>query len=55
MLWSMCKKVICPECDKPGWVGCGAHVEEILGDVPVAERCHCNDDQVLQESGSSAR
>ena len=35
----MCQAVTCPECGKPSWVGCGAHVEEVLGDVPVDERC----------------
>lgn len=50
----MCKKVICPQCNKPGWAGCGAHVEEVLGDVPVADRCHCNDaDAPTAKSGLS--
>ena len=28
-------------CHKPTWFGCGRHIEEALGDVPVDERCHC--------------
>lgn len=35
----MCRKVTCKECGKPTWAGCGAHVEQVLGDVPTAERC----------------
>lgn len=35
----MCQPITCPECGRPSWVGCGAHVEEVLGDVPVSERC----------------
>ena len=33
----------CKKCGKPGWAGCGAHVEQVLGDVPKASRCRCND------------
>jgi len=35
----MCRAVTCPRCGKPSWEGCGAHVEEVLGHVPEAERC----------------
>jgi hypothetical protein len=35
----MCRKVTCKECGRPDWAGCGAHVEQVLGDVPAAERC----------------
>jgi RNase P subunit RPR2 len=37
----MCRRVTCPNCQKPSWKGCGAHVEQVLGDVPVADRCAC--------------
>jgi len=37
----MCKRVMCTECNKPGWVGCGAHIEDVLGDVAKADRCAC--------------
>jgi len=39
----MCRAITCPTCRKPGWAGCGAHVEQVLGDVPPAERCRCAD------------
>lgn len=37
----MCFKVQCDECKKPTWRGCGRHVEQVLKDVPEAERCKC--------------
>lgn len=39
----MCQRVTCPDCGKPGWVGCGRHVEDVLGDVPPADRCRCRE------------
>ncbi|MEO8501349.1 MAG: hypothetical protein ABI565_10580 [Vicinamibacteria bacterium] len=35
----MCRRVTCPQCGKPTFSGCGAHVEQVLGDVPKGERC----------------
>ncbi|GAA4899238.1 hypothetical protein GCM10025789_16750 [Tessaracoccus lubricantis] len=37
----MCMKVTCDKCGKPTWQGCGAHIEDALGDVPTPERCAC--------------
>jgi hypothetical protein len=37
----MCQRVQCPKCGKPTWVGCGKHVEDVLRDVPVNQRCQC--------------
>ncbi len=37
----MCQRVKCERCGKPGYTGCGAHVEQVLGDVPPAKRCQC--------------
>lgn len=37
----MCQRVQCPKCGKPSWVGCGQHVEQVLGDVPKEQRCQC--------------
>lgn len=39
----MCRRVQCPTCKRPTFAGCGAHIEQVLGDVPVAERCRCNE------------
>lgn len=38
----MCKRRACPQCDKPGWTGCGDHVEEVLADVAPDDRCECD-------------
>lgn len=39
----MCRRVTCKSCGKPTWAGCGAHIEQILGDVPKAQRCNCRE------------
>ena len=41
----MCQRVTCRSCGKPTFAGCGRHVEQVLGDVPLPERCHCRDGQ----------
>ncbi len=35
----MCQAIKCSKCGKPTWTGCGAHVEQVLGHVPKAQRC----------------
>jgi hypothetical protein len=37
----MCQRVVCRQCGKPTWSGCGKHVEDVLRDVPPAQRCQC--------------
>lgn len=39
----MCRRVECRQCGRPTWAGCGAHVEQVLGDVPKADRCQCRE------------
>jgi hypothetical protein len=39
----MCRRVSCSKCGKPSWAGCGAHVEQVLGNVPKSERCQCRE------------
>ncbi len=39
----MCQRVECKKCGKPTYAGCGAHVEDVLGDVPQADRCRCRE------------
>ena len=48
----MCRRIACRKCGKPTWAGCGAHVEQVIGDVPHAERCKCRD---AQEAGKADR
>jgi hypothetical protein len=40
----MCRRITCETCEKPTYAGCGEHIEEVLGDVPEAERCQGHDD-----------
>lgn len=40
----MCRQVTCEKCGKPTWAGCGAHVEQVLGHIPKAQRCSCRED-----------
>lgn len=47
----MCRVVQCKKCHKPGWAGCGAHVEQVLGHVPQAERCACRERAPAAGSG----
>ena len=39
----MCQRVKCSSCKKPTFVGCGRHVEQVLGDVPLDARCACRE------------
>ncbi len=39
----MCTRVKCSTCNKPTYAGCGAHVEQVLGDVPKDQRCRCRE------------
>jgi hypothetical protein len=41
----MCRRVDCRKCGRPTFAGCGAHVEQVLGDVPAAERCRCREER----------
>ncbi len=35
----MCRAVTCRTCGKTTWAGCGQHVDEVLRNVPKAQRC----------------
>lgn len=37
----MCYRIMCTHCGRPGYAGCGRHVEQVLGDVPADQRCQC--------------
>ena len=49
----MCRPMTCSTCGKASWAGCGAHVEQVLGDVPEADRCHC--DRTTKKGGFFSR
>lgn len=52
----MCRRVQCSKCGRPTYAGCGAHIEQVLRDVPPAERCRCREEPVqdvqAHESGT---
>jgi len=35
-------------------VGCGAHVEQVLGDVPAENRCRCREAKRAESGGVGA-
>lgn len=39
----MCTRIQCKVCGKPSYAGCGRHIEQVLGDVPKAQRCTCRE------------
>lgn len=39
----MCRRINCTTCGRPTFAGCGAHVEQVLADVPPSERCRCRE------------
>jgi len=47
----MCTRITCRTCGKPTYSGCGAHVEQVLGNVPVDQRCKCRETKA--EAGRS--
>lgn len=52
----MCQRVTCSQCGKPTFAGCGAHVEQVLGDVPKEKRCRCREEaQAKREAERAAR
>lgn len=51
----MCQRVKCSACGKPSFVGCGRHVEQVLGDVPSDARCKCREEGRLEGGASVAR
>ena len=44
----MCRRTTCGHCGKPNWAGCGAHIDAVLHDVPVDERCRCREERATQ-------
>ena len=35
----MCHAVNCKTCGKTTWAGCGQHVDQVMRQVPAADRC----------------
>lgn len=47
----MCQRVVCNKCKKPSFVGCGRHVEQVLGDVKPEDRCRCREEKRASATG----
>lgn len=45
----MCSKVICRQCKKPTWSGCGEHIEEALAGIAKADRCQGHEAHVKSQ------
>jgi hypothetical protein len=50
----MCQRITCRKCGMPSFAGCGRHVESVLGDVPVADRCPGHASENSTSAGSDA-
>lgn len=50
----MCHRVTCRACGRPSWAGCGAHVEMVLADVPLAGRCRCREERAALRAAADA-
>lgn len=49
----MCRRITCPNCQKPSFAGCGMHVEQVLTDVPKEKRCQCSNHE--KSNGKSTK
>lgn len=47
----MCQPANCSACGKPTYVGCGRHVEQVLGHVPKDQRCTCRETASEESKG----
>jgi hypothetical protein len=41
----MCHAKRCRKCDKVTWAGCGQHVDQVMRNVPRADRCAGHEDE----------
>ncbi len=52
---TMCRRVTCPRCEKATYAGCGMHVEQVLGGVPMDQRCSCRESPQPAKSDGAKR
>lgn len=50
----MCRRIDCATCGLPTYAGCGAHIEQVLGDVPPSERCRCREAKRVEKAQPQA-
>ncbi|ORX89578.1 hypothetical protein K493DRAFT_67154 [Basidiobolus meristosporus CBS 931.73] len=41
----MCFPATCNTCGKTTWKGCGRHIDSVMKNVPVEQRCTCPREQ----------
>jgi hypothetical protein len=53
----MCRAVTCKKCGKTTWAGCGEHVDQVMRNVPSADRCpgHPKEERAAQGGGFFSR
>lgn len=51
--FEMCSRVNCSKCGRPTYAGCGAHIEQVLGDVPREARCKCREQKSQAPAATS--
>ena len=44
-----------PRLQKPSYAGCGRHIDQVLGDVPPAERCRCREAKGSESAALASR
>lgn len=37
----MCQPIVCKQCGKRSWRGCGQHVDIVMAGVPKSQQCTC--------------
>jgi len=45
----------CSSCGKATYAGCGRHVEQVLADVPPADRCRCDEKPAAEKPAGKRR
>jgi hypothetical protein len=51
----MCRRIECSKCGRPTYAGCGLHVEQVLGDVPPADRCRCREEKAKGDKAAAGQ
>jgi hypothetical protein len=50
---SVCRKVQCKTCNLATWAGCGAHIEQVLGAIPQAQRCQGHTNEASKQASNA--
>jgi len=51
----MCRPKQCSNCGKTTWAGCGQHVDQVMKNVAVQDRCTCSAQDKSSAPGLFAR